>query len=520
MTRARGAFALVWIALCVALVAPLFVARTLPILDLPNHLALVRGWLSYHDPSYQIAEHYQLSVRPVPYLLFYAVCRGLAAWLDLELAGKLALAIYLLAFVHGALAIAIASRRSPWLALAAFPLAYGPAYAFGFVNYLYGAALLLFAIAAALQAERAATLRARLGWLALTSLLAILVLASHVLAWGYLGLGLFGLVGVAIAEARRAGRLQARDLARRLPALLAPLLATVPSLLLFVWSVVVERRDKAYFKEGGQTRLYYRPLFDLLNDLPRWILEVVPGPVDRVALLLLVLGALACFAWPAATSEREVDEDRAAIARLRGIAAAWALAYLVLPESAYAPTRIMFISHRLPMLFSLLVLLAAPRPRHVGLLAPSLVAALLLPPLLVDHYRDFSRRQEPFFSLVEQIPRGAPTLVVPRRLLGPSPGLLTPDDRAASVPVYWHFTSWPMALRGGVSPHLFDQGIPVRPRRVLWAQPESKQQRVDLRPAGIYEYFLLYEPSDPITILVDKVASAGNWTLYRRRPTP
>ena len=73
-----------------------------------------------------------------------------------------------------------------------------------------------------------------------------------------------------------------------------------------------------------------------------------------------------------------------------------------------------------------------------------------------------------------------------------------------------------MALRGGVSPHLFDQGIPIRPRRVLWAPPESKQQPVDLRWATPYEYFLLYEPSDPQTLPLELVARAGSWALYRR----
>lgn len=506
-TRAtKLTFASVWVVLCVALLAPIFAARTLPILDLPNHLALVRGWVSFDDASYHIADHYLLRLRPVPYLLFYAVCRALAAVVEIELAGKLSLALYLLAFVHGALLLALAARRTPWLALAGFPLAYGPPYSFGFVNYLYGSALLLFALAAAVAALDDERARRQRVWLAATSgLFAIAVLASHVLAWGYLGIGLGALCGHALWRDRAEWR-------SRFWRATAPLVAAVPSLVLFAWSVVIERRERAYFHQGAKTTYYFRPLWDLLNDLPRWILEVVPGSLDRVVLLLLLVTVL--FAW---MQSDEPAADRAPIARLRAIAFGWIGAYLLLPESIYQPTRIMFISHRLPVLFALVLCLAAPRPRRAWMLAPALIAALLLPLRLVPLYRDFSRRQEPFFSLLDQIPRGASVLVVPRQLLGPAPGLLTPDDPAASVPVYWHFTSWPMALRGGQSPHLFDQGIPIRPRNAPWVPPESKQVRVDLRAIIGYEYFLLYEPADPVLIPVEKIASAGRWTLYKRR---
>lgn len=503
---AKLSFAGVWVLLCVALLAPIFAARTLPILDLPNHLALVRGWVSFDDASFHIADHYLLRLRPVPYLLFYAVCRGLAAFVDIELAGKLSLALYLLAFVHGALAIAVAARRSSWLALAAFPLAYGPAYSFGFVNYLYGSALLLFALAAALAAVDETRTRRQRVWLAATSgLFAIAVLASHVLAWGYLGIALGALCGHALWSERATWR---RHLARAI----APLVAAIPSLVLFAWSVVIERHERAYFHQGAKTTYYFRPLWDLLNDLPRWILEVVPGSLDRVVLLLLLLTVV--LAW---TGSDEPATERMPAMRLRAIAFGWIAGYLLLPESIYQPTRIMFISHRLPVLFALVLCLAAPRPRRAWMFAPALLAALLLPLRLVPLYRDFSHRQEPFFSLIDQIPRGASVLVVPRLLLGPTPGLLTPDDPAASVPVYWHFTSWPMALHGGQSPHLFDQGIPIRPRNAPWVPPESKQVRVDLRAIIGYEYFLLYEPADPVLIPVEKIASAGRWTLYKRR---
>ena len=61
-----GGLPIIWIALTILALVPIWNQRLLPQLDTPNHLALVRGWHSYHDPSYKIAEYYTLRVRPVP----------------------------------------------------------------------------------------------------------------------------------------------------------------------------------------------------------------------------------------------------------------------------------------------------------------------------------------------------------------------------------------------------------------------------------------------------------------------
>src|SRR3954469_18658112 len=68
---AEGGLPIVWIALTVVALVPVWHQRMLPMLDTPNHLALIRGWHSFHDPSYKIADYYKLRVRPVPYFLFY-----------------------------------------------------------------------------------------------------------------------------------------------------------------------------------------------------------------------------------------------------------------------------------------------------------------------------------------------------------------------------------------------------------------------------------------------------------------
>ena len=67
----RGAFIAIWIALTIIAIMPIWTQRLLPQLDTPNHLALVRGWHSYNDPSFHVADYYDLRIRVVPYFLFY-----------------------------------------------------------------------------------------------------------------------------------------------------------------------------------------------------------------------------------------------------------------------------------------------------------------------------------------------------------------------------------------------------------------------------------------------------------------
>ena len=54
-----GGLPLVWIALTVVALVPVWNQRLLPQLDTPNHLALVRGWHNYHDPRFHIADYYR-----------------------------------------------------------------------------------------------------------------------------------------------------------------------------------------------------------------------------------------------------------------------------------------------------------------------------------------------------------------------------------------------------------------------------------------------------------------------------
>ena len=63
LLKQHGPFIGVWVALTCLVLVPVWSQRLLPMLDTPAHLALVRGWHSFADPSYRLAEYYELRIR-------------------------------------------------------------------------------------------------------------------------------------------------------------------------------------------------------------------------------------------------------------------------------------------------------------------------------------------------------------------------------------------------------------------------------------------------------------------------
>src|SRR5205814_3796211 len=122
--------------------------------------------------------------------------------------------------------------------------------------------------------------------------------------------------------------------------------------------------------------------------------------------------------------------------------------------------------------------------------------SVVLPLTLAHLYRDFSARNYPFMKLLDLTPRGARVMVVVRGMMRGPQSEEASGDPATSAPVYWHFSSWPMALKGGYGPYLFDQGIPVRPKATLTAPPWGSVDSFDIRQAPDFDYFIIRNPVD------------------------
>ncbi len=173
------------VGLAVALV-PIFVSRIPPLADYPNHLARVHI-LSNLDRVPELAEYYRDVTSAQPNLAFDVIVALLARVMPLEAAGKVFLALTIIAMVGGVAALhrALHARASVWPLMSLF-FVYNRIFLWGFVGYLFtlGVAMAAFA-----------------GWVALRGRPVIRMVIATVLATAiYLGhLYAFGVYALCIA---------------------------------------------------------------------------------------------------------------------------------------------------------------------------------------------------------------------------------------------------------------------------------------------------------------------------------
>jgi hypothetical protein len=486
-----------WCVLTALALLPVWHQRMLPLLDTPDHLALARAWHDYHDPSYHLADYYTLRVRLVPYILFYALIHALMFVCKIEIANKLVLSLYLVAFPLSVLALARALGRSPWLALGAFALAFNPGWAYGFTSYLLATCCLFLGWAALLRALDDGRPR----WFVALGVVAALAYLGHVLAWALFGLGAIALLLLDWRRWRRG---------------LWAALAMLPSVGLAAFTMVQERHERAYTRTGDELVAVWHSLGTLLKLAPKRMLEIFPGPLDMMVLAVLALTTLALglWSWRAAPSEPRV---RAGTRRLLVLAALLLAAYVALPYTISKPMSWWYVGPRVPALLAPLLLLlptVEPSGRRRLALLPLVLACVALPIQLTRLYGDFNKRHIGLLRLIEKLPRGARTLVLSRGLVRRDPE--SSADPSSSTPVYWHFMSWPMALQGGMSPYLFNQGIPVVPRPGLPRHDVARTDMLDFRSAPHFDYYLLYGNWPVNDRRVREVEAWGSWTLYER----
>lgn len=213
---------LAWLGALICGVAPLWAARAIPLVDLPQHLHLISVLHRLGDGSTLYPEIFARRPELTPYLGYYYVVSALNWLLPLELANR----VFLSAYVAGlplSLAFLLKSLKRPaWPALLALPFAYGDSFAWGFINYCAALPLAFltcgFFVRAIEDAPRRRTWAIALG----ASLTAVLLF--HVQVFAFLGVALpFLLLTTPAPEGAKHWR-------SRVPALLG----VVPGVLLFV----------------------------------------------------------------------------------------------------------------------------------------------------------------------------------------------------------------------------------------------------------------------------------------------
>jgi hypothetical protein len=498
----RYSLPVVWITLTVIALIPVWQQRLLPQLDTPNHLALVRGWHSYNDPSYHISDYYNLRVRPVPYFLFYLAIDLLMYVFSIEVANKIFLSAYLILFPLSILSLARALKRSPWLALVAFPLAFNQNWIYGFSSYLMGTTFMFFSLAALLRWLDAGDRRQLL----ILCICTILSYFGHVMPWFC-----FGCCAIALLL------LYWRQWHRGLWAAAAML----PSVGFAFAAYLEEKSSRAYFKGGeGLSSLsgVWHDVPTLVKAFPGRIMELFPGNADRNSLILITITILGLAIWRGVHAPDETKEEHA---RIRLILLTLLSLYLLLPYNILKPMSWWYVSPRIPSMMAPIIALM-PVARLDGwrraLMVPVVITAFIIPLTLARLYKEFSQRNMPFMHLVQETPRGAKTLVVVRGMMRGPGSEEKSGDPATSAPVYWHFSSWPMALNGGYGPYVFDQGIPIVPKVKLRAPGWANTDVFELRQAPDFDYYIVRGAPEeleraPSLKVVDRI---GEWVLFKR----
>jgi hypothetical protein len=182
------AYGLLILGLGVAML-PLLASEMPPLFDYPNHLArmhVLARWDEFASNAF-----FERDAFLIPNVMSDVIGIGLMALFDPFSAGRVLLALTLASMLAGAFALhaAATGRASPWPVLLVLPFLYNEMFFWGFLNYMLGLALMLWACAAWLYLER----RGRAVQLAAGTVFAVLVFFAHLVAFGLLALAVAAL---------------------------------------------------------------------------------------------------------------------------------------------------------------------------------------------------------------------------------------------------------------------------------------------------------------------------------------
>lgn len=503
------AFVLIFALLAIAAVVPIWRVRFLPLLDLPNHLAAVYIWHNFDEPWSRAGEFYELSIKPAPYCAYHVLTHVLAYAAGLENANRIVLSGYVVSIPAIALWWTRRTGRSPWLSVLTFPLAFSLCWACGFLPFLVGVTLLLGAIAA-LDA-----------WLSRPTVPGAVAVALLSLGCG-LGhpLTLFAYyVGVAVLLLCHHPRWTRLGVT---------LLLFAPAAALFVWQVLAFKSPLVDAQRGPRFQGAWVPWRELVTSFPAYTLDAVTGDLDIGVFWVMLASASALFLWglvaglrarrAAPPPGRRSLSDTARDCRSLLLAAAMMACYFIVPLHLARPFDWWFVSGRFtPFIcfFGFLSPKAPLRGIHRLVMAPAVVAALLLPLHLSEKYADFDERLKPFARMVERVPPGANVLFL---------ALPPRTDDAVIIEATNHFSSWVQIMHGGFSADgWFNVGFPFLLKHALPAPPANRNERFDPTVhAAPYDYVIVRndKPGRPIFTAQHRdwhrIEREGAFTMYGR----
>jgi hypothetical protein len=471
---------------------PLLYTRYAPLQDLPQHLAAIRILHDFHDPALRFERFFELDLARTQYLAYYLAADLLAYLMPVERANELLVMASLVATPYALRSLLVALGKDGRMALLAFPLAYNAHLLLGFFNFVAAIPLWLWGTALAVKELRAPRIGRALGLAALS----LVCFYTHVVPFGLLSLG------VALVSLTT----DVRCLARRL----APLLPSALAALLWLSKSPAGQATLTAASGSGPRRIELTPPAAALEQLPRWLLDVLAGDGGRdvlfgwtaVVLFVLALGGFELASRslarraPSALPEDTRELPDAPDALMRSVRRRlWTLPLLCAALYFALPTGydwIWPIAPRFPLLCALSLLIVLPEVR--ALPRVPLVAAVVLSALSFHHvgyaFTHFEREEVgDFDQALEHIPAG-------QRVVGL---IFERGSRHVSFSPFIHFVAYYQARKGGAvmfsfadfaqSPLRFreDHRPPRVPPRWEWL-PNRVRPSTDL---DFYDYALV-----------------------------
>jgi hypothetical protein len=542
----RAATGLAVIAAIAVVAWPLSTVTFPPLTDLPMHAAHTGALRHFGDPSFHLADQFELQPIAVPYLSTYVVGAVLMVGCSASLAVRIATGLALLLVPLGVAVLARGMRKSPLIGLAAAPLVWGHLAHWGFINFV--AAIGLHAMAMGL-ALRLVDRPRRWGVVGLAAVL-VLLFFTHVFRFPFAVFGV-GVAAAAAAWARTQGQgpLLARARLRAMARLVAPVVgALVPSLAFFLAFVLARPPSLAPGSSG--LALTFDPA--RLAEVPGYLVGSYfdrAEPASAKLALALLAGVVAAtmavrLAWRSSADDEGDDEGEEAPAERRrleeedrrfrvaataavGIAVLTVtLGYLTLPIEIGDWWYVYPREATAVVVLALALLPDLPRVRGGRAIATVALAvgALLVARVPARHFAAFERTTSDFRRVIEPLPRAPKLLYL----------IFDHTGTSRTTSPFLHLPAWVQAEKGGwlsfhfavfgASPLRFrtDAAAVVAPRlRDRW---EWEPQRFDLeRDAPFFDWFLVRSRTSPTSLFegdptLRLEVQEGTWWLYRRVP--
>lgn len=510
----------------VVAVLPLWAARELPLVDLPQHSYVLAVLAHRDDPTTLYPRYFEARPGFRPYLGYYAVAGLFDRIMPIDIANRLFPSIAVVAFP---LAVGFLLRglgRAAWPGLLTVPFAFGDAFGWGYVNYCASLPLLFTSLGLWVRALADAPRRGR--WLAGLIACLLALAATHPGPAFYLALGFPYLLLATPVPEDATGRGSAAWMRPRV-APVAILAWCALGVGIFAASVALRSHTVADAIARGdwtgllaQRHFEFRPYGESIRVLPDLLASILSDGSDRLGPIAVAIVALAAIVVSRTAGRRGTGPGGPWFERARplGLVVIAAVLYLGLPLHVYG-----YVGDLSPRFAPIVATLAAGlvpglagRTRAVFVcLAAAASLATAVP--LVRGFRAFDRESAPLREVIASV-GDRPTVM----------GLVY--DRGSRVvrhPVYVHAAATAARARGGIPNYSLgdwpNSQIRHRGAPLPSFQDEWRPDRFDYASMGpAYDHFL-GRGRAPEAVFGGRLraelyvaARAGDWWLVRRRP--